>query len=354
MLKSDIMKDMELTPSPAGTPQGGVISPMLANVALTSLDNEIKRKYATRKGMNPIVRYADDFVITAISRNHAEHIKSHIKAFLKAEIGLQLSDEKTHITEISEGFNFLGFNYRKYGEKLLIKPAKDNVLKVRRNIRETFKTTDSLVGLISKLNPIITGWGNYYRHVISKSIFGIIDQEVYEMTMTWLRNKHGRKSAIQMRRYFRTVGKDTINLHDEDTGITLLKMKKIPIKRFVKVKDGMRVYDSNAIEYWKKREYTNARNSIYGSYNLTTLFRQQKGRCGYCSQPITDEQVREATIHTHHLRPRSEGGDDKLGNLKLVHAKCHISLHSQVSRNDMARYISNGIDYLRLIKPAKR
>ena len=102
MLKSDIMKDMELTPSPVGTPQGGVISPMLANVALTSLDNEILRNYATRKGMNPIVRYADDFIVIAESKEKAQTIKEHIKPFLYKTAGLELSDEKTHITEISK------------------------------------------------------------------------------------------------------------------------------------------------------------------------------------------------------------------------------------------------------------
>lgn len=100
-----------------------------------------------------------------------------------------------------------------------------------------------------------TGWRNYYRHVVSKHTFNRIDQEAHKMTTTWLRKKHGRIPAMKTRKYFKTVGKDLNNLYDEETGVLLLKMKKIPINRFVKVRKGMRVYDSDAIEYWNKREY---------------------------------------------------------------------------------------------------
>jgi RNA-directed DNA polymerase len=108
----------------------------------------------------------------------------------------------------------------------------------------------------------------------------------------------------------------------------------------------------NARAYWDKREYINARNSINGSSILTKLFRMQKGRCEYCSQSITDTQVRETTIHKHHLKPRSEGGDWKSGNLRLLHTECHRTLHGTYSRKEMASLISKGIDYLRLMKPA--
>ena len=126
MLEAGIMHNLDLTPSLQGTPQGGVISPMLANVALTTLDMEVMKVFGKRD-MNPIVRYADDFVIVAQSESHANKIKSHIKEHLKTKVGLQLSDKKTHITEISKGFNFLGFNIRKYDNKLLIKPSRENV-----------------------------------------------------------------------------------------------------------------------------------------------------------------------------------------------------------------------------------
>ena len=149
------MRTYHLILQSEGTPQGGVISPMLANVALSCLDEEVMDRYG-KEGMNPIVRYADDFVITAISETHAESIKADIGKYLKDRIGLTLSDEKTSITEISNGFDFLGFNFRKYGEKLLIKPSKNNVRNVLSKIKDVFdSTTSTTMIIITRLNPII-------------------------------------------------------------------------------------------------------------------------------------------------------------------------------------------------------
>ena len=351
MLKADIMKDLSLTPSHEGTPQGGVISPILANVALTALDEEVMERFGTK--MNPIVRYADDFVIVALSESHANDIKSHIKGHLKA-IGLTLSDEKTHITEISKGFDFLGFNIRKYHDKLLIKPSTENVQRVLSKMRLIVKTSSHLTttALISKLNPIIRGWGNYYRFVISSRIFTHIDDKVWEMIRQWVRAKHTRLSPNLKERYFGRVRVSQWVLRDKDTDAYLHKMKSIRIKRFVKVRNDKRVYDANDIKYWQRREYQNALNSIYGSMTHTKLFKKQKGRCEWCNQPITDEQLKASTIHLHHVRPRSEGGDNKLGNLRLVHTECHTTLHSQFSRKEMTDFTSTGIDYLRLMNPA--
>ena len=127
-------------------------------------------------------------------------------------------------------------------------------------------------------------------------------------------------------------------------------MGSIPIKRFVKVRQDMRVFDENARGYWENREYRNAKDSIYGSAILTQLFRRQKGKCSYCKQPITDKQVRDTAIEKHHLKPRSEGGNWKLGNLRLLHAECHHSIHTMYSRKEMADFINKGIDYLSFMR----
>ena len=338
------MRDLSLTPSVKGTPQGGVISPMLANVALTCIDEEVRDRYELR-GMNPIVRYADDFVITAKSEKEAENIKLHIGEYLKSEVGLTLSDEKTHITEISEGFDFLGFNFRKYGNKLMIKPSRKNVRGVRRKVQDILNSTNKTVTIIKKLNPIIIGWGNYYHHVVSKQTYSQIDREMWDMIARWIKKKHPNSPKIQ-ERYFKSIKGDNWIFFDKETNVTLSKMAKIPIKRFIKVRSDMRVFDGNASEYWKRREYMNAKDSINRSDITTKLFRRQKGQCVYCKQPITDEQVRESAIHKHHLKPRSEGGDCKLGNLRLIHVECHHSLHGLYSRKEMADFINKGIDYL--------
>ena len=342
MLQAGIMENLSLSPSDEGTPQGGVISPMLANVALSCLDKEVMDRYG-KEGMNPIVRYADDFVITAISENHAESIKGGIGEYLNKQIGLTLSDEKTSITEISNGFDFLGFNFRKYdNNKLLIKPSKNNVRNVLSKIKDVFDSTTSTTMIITKLNPILTGWGNYYRHVVSKKVLYYIDDRIWKMTRNWLQHKYGRNYEER-----HIIGK---RLFDSKSNTPLTRMASTPIKRFIKVRQDMRVFDEQAKGYWEKREYMNAKDSIYGSVTLTRLFQRQKGRCPFCELLLSDEQVRSRTIERHHMKPRSEGGDNKLGNLRLVHAECHHSLHGIYSRKEMADLVDKSIDYVRLIR----
>ena len=239
-----------------GTPQGGVISPMLANVALTCLDERVNSMH---KRTNPIVRYADDFVIIAKDEKTALAWKEEIKHYLKSEVGLELSEEKTSITEISEGLDFLGFNVRKYDEKLLIKPAKENIKGFRQEIRETVKESQNLTGrsLITKLNPKINGWGNYYRHVVSKETFGKQDNYLFRHTHKWVKRKHlNRTKKWLVKRYYKIEEGDTWNLKDDTLNLT--KMSNIPIKRFVKVRSDVRVYNMNDSEYWHKREFINA------------------------------------------------------------------------------------------------
>ena len=138
--------------------------------------------------------------------------------------------------------------------------------------------------------------------------------------------------------------------YDRNTENQLIKMSKIPIVRHVKVRRDVRIYDSKATEYWDEREISKTRNSIYGSVSLERLFKRQKGKCSYCKGLFNQEDVQESTIHKHHLKPRSAGGDWKLSNLRLLHTECHISLHGLFSRKEMAKYSDNGIDYLKLMK----
>jgi RNA-directed DNA polymerase len=332
-----------------GTPQGGIISPMLANVALTCLDEKVN---STHKRINPIVRYADDFIIVAKDKETAIALKESIQQHLKSEVGLELSEEKTSITEISKGFDFLGFNIRKYDEKLLIKPSKDNILGFRQGIRETAKVSQNLTGksLIMKLNPKITGWGNYYRHVVSKETFNKQDDYLFKRTYKWVERKHLNNSKKGLvKRYYKTEEGGIWNLKDDT--IKLAKMSDIPIKRFIKVRSDMRVYNMNDSEYWHKREFINAIHSIHNSYEYTRLFKIQKGRCEYCDQSITNKDIQSYNIHRHHLKPKSSNGVDQLSNLKLLHKECHRELHGKLSKKDMAKLLDKGIDYVRLLNP---
>ena len=360
-LKADIMEESRLSTSEEGTPQGGIISPMLANVALTCLDEEILakygRRYTSQPSQNPMVRYADDFVVVARSQDEAERIKSHIKRLLKDKAGLNLSDEKTRITEISKGFDFLGFNLRRYGrqDKLLIKPSKDNILKVNQKLKDIFHehSDDTPNLLIRRLNQITRGWGNYYRHVVSKLTFEKIDSYTWLLTKRWTKRRHPNQSAkFWVTKYFTYVRRDKWVLYDENTKAKQYKLQWIPIQRFIKVRAIMRVYDVRAKEYWDRREYLKAQDAIIGSVTLRKLHQGQKGKCSYCNHPITQEQVRDTAIHQHHLKPRSEGGDWKLNNLRLLHTDCHTTLHGLLSRKEMADFVDKGIDYLRLMRPA--
>ena len=321
-----------------GTPQGGIISPMLSNVALTCLDREVDRLSKDR--MNPIVRYADDFIIVSKSREHAIAMKETITEYLKSKTGLELSTDKTHITEISEGFDFLGFNIRKYANnKLLIKPTKDSIKDIRQKIKETVAGNLNATGayLIRKLNPILNGWANYYRHVVSKDIFSLTDSYVYNRISKWTIRKHQRRSKKwSVHRYFETVRDSKWNFSDK--GLMLSRIDKIPIKRYVKVRSDVRLYSEKDKDYWERREFVNAMDSIYNSFELTKLFRQQKGICEYCQTSITQEDIQSGNIHKHHLLPKSENGTDKLCNLKLLHLECHKELHHRFSRKEMASY----------------
>ena len=349
MLKSGVMENDLLSTTPGGIPQDGIIGPMLANVALNCLDYEMEKAFSGTQS-NPIVRYADDFIVVAKSRLEAEAIKRHIKDFLKDKVGLELSDRKTHITHIDDGFDFLGFNFRAYKEKLLIKPSKDNVNLLKQKIKRTVRECTSAVSLITTLNPILTGWGNYYRHVASKATFKGIDNFLWKQIWRWIAKKHPtRTKKYRKSRYFDEHGTRRWQFMDRDTNLRIVFMKHIPIKRFVQVKGGQRVFDADAKDYWQKREHINAKNSIYAETAILTLFGKQKGRCEYCHKNITQDDVQNRQIHKHHFVPRCEGGQKGLGNLRLLHRECHTKLHSQVSRKDMARFARNGIDYLRIL-----
>jgi RNA-directed DNA polymerase len=266
MLKSEIFHNGEVYDSETGTPQGGVISPMLANVALTSLD-DFSKKFNKRS--NPIIRYADDFIITVKSEKQGKDVKQEIADFLKEKIGLTLSEQKTHITHIRKGFDFLGFNVRKYqthntrtGEKLLIKPEKERVNSALREWSELIKTNIHAKPhiLIKLLRPKVLGWAMYYRFAVSQRIFSKVDYTLWCKLHKWTKRRHPNKSKEWLieKYFYYPKGNKTQIFYDEDTGERMPQIAELPIKRFVKVKEGKRVYnnDPDTIEYWKKREYT--------------------------------------------------------------------------------------------------
>lgn len=203
----------------AGTPQGGIISPTLANLTLDGLEVLLAKKFPRRqeKGrwIHPkvhLVRYADDFIITGNSQSLlVNEVQPLVVEFLR-ERGLELSAAKTHVTRIQDGFDFLGQHLRKYGDKLLVTPSQKNtqafLTKVQGVIEKNKSATQEQ--LIVLLNPIIRGWTNYHRHCVASRAFSRMDFEIWRKLWRWSRRRHPSKGAGWVKaRYFHVIGSRT-------------------------------------------------------------------------------------------------------------------------------------------------
>jgi RNA-directed DNA polymerase len=320
-----------------GTPQGSPVSPVLANLALDGLEAAILGQFPERlKRQRKIhfIRFADDFVVIGSSKELlGTDIKPRIETFL-AERGLTLSVEKTKITDIEEGFDFLGQNVRKYDGKLLIKPAKKSTKAILLKIRTIIKRHQYLSAgqLIAKLNPILRGWANFHRHVVSKKSFVNLDNQVYQALWRWAKRRHHNKSNRWIyAKYFhpkheRCSGFYGVHKQKDGSQRTrqLVKMADIPIKRHIKVKATANPFDPEWEQYFEKRLDVKMTAHWRGQRSLLHLWRSQEGRCPICRGEITKETGWE----NHHLRYRVNGGPDTVDNRVLLHPTCHKQVHS--------------------------
>lgn len=220
-LKCGFVFNKQLFPTEEGTPQGGIISPTLANMTLDGLQAMLETRfqridlYGPRRTYYPkvhLIRYADDFIVTAQRRDMLEQeVMPMIKEFLQAR-GLTLSEEKTKITHIEDGFDFLGFNIRKYKGKLLIMPSKESQKRFQQKVNEIVNSHKTIPqeSLIRLLNPVITGWANYYQHVVSGRIFQKMDFHVYQKLLQWSLRRHpAKREMVGSRKVFpQTPGQD--------------------------------------------------------------------------------------------------------------------------------------------------
>jgi len=261
-LAAGYMEEGTLYPTAKGTPQGGIASPTLANMTLDGLEDVAKRAVPKGQKVN-VVKYADDFIITGASKELLEEkVKPAVAAFLW-ERGLELSPEKTNITHIEVGFDFLGFNVRKYNGKLLIKPEKGSVKAFLAEIRGLIKAraTAKAEVLIRQLNPKIRGWANYYRHVVSQRTFDHVDYQVSQALWSWIRRRHPNKSVKwKQKRYFRSHGDRhwvfsalIHNTQGETVPLDLFQTASIPITRHVKIRADATPYDPTFSDYLASR-----------------------------------------------------------------------------------------------------
>ncbi|MBH8592435.1 group II intron reverse transcriptase/maturase [Paenactinomyces guangxiensis] len=329
-LKSGYLNQQIYHPTEAGTPQGGIISPVLANMTLDGLEKRLRDRFpVTKRAKVNLIRYADDFVITGSTREILENeVKPLIEGFLK-ERGLRLSQEKTQITHIEDGFDFLGQNVCKYNGKFLIKPSKKNVKafleKVRAIIKEN-KTTKAGI-LIGLLNPVIRGWTQYHQHIASKSTFARIDHEMLHSLLRWAKRRHPNKPMQWIKKkYFKTIGGNHWVFFGEDNRkeMILLRASRFPIQRHVKVKAEANPFDPVWELYFEKRLGIKMVDNLKGKHQLLQLWKEQKGICPVCKQKIT----KLTGWHSHHIVWRSLGGSDLQENRVLLHPNCHSQVHS--------------------------
>jgi RNA-directed DNA polymerase len=266
-LKAGFIYRKQLHPTTDGTPQGGIISPVLANMALDGIEELLKDKYwknakgiptyQSNKHKVHYTRYADDFIVTADSKETLQEIQRLITEHL-AQRGLSLSEEKTLITRIDKGFDFLGWHFRRYKKLFLIKPSKASLKSISEKVRETIKDylPAKQENLIWKLNPIITGWSNYHRSISAKETFSRLDRIIFTALWTWAKRRHANKSLQWIKdQYWKSEGNRNWVFAIGKIKLKLAADTKIQRHSMIK-------FDANPYldgDYYKARE-KNARN----------------------------------------------------------------------------------------------
>lgn len=333
-LKAGVIELGHYSPTEQGTPQGGSISPVLANIALDGMEREFgaenqKGQYvspARRKGQNQgisLIRYADDLVVTAPSQAILEdYVIPKLQSFLEKR-GLQLNQAKTQIIHRTVGFNFLGFTLRYFRTQkrsiLLCVPQKEKVLAHLRQIKTILANNKqaTLENIIKILNPVIRGWANYYRYANAKRTFSYVTYHIHAKIWRWVRRRHPNKTAKWCKpRYFKRKGNRNWVLGTDQK--TLFNPMDISIEYYAKVKGYASPYDSKLKTYWRKRSQTKVLNQA-NSLNKRQLLRKQQNKCGLCGLELQPED----TYQTHHITPKAQGGTDDLVNQMLVHTHCH-------------------------------
>ena len=288
-LAAGYVESTVLYPTDEGTPQGGIISPVLANLTLDGLERVAHAAVPGRPGRSQVnvVRYADDFLITARTPELLnETIVPAVKVFL-AERGLELSEEKSKVTDIETGFDFLGANIRKYNGKLLMKPSRASVKAFLGGIRKTIRAHagGALRELIRLLNPRIRGWANYFRNIVSSRVFTQVDAAIFDAMVRWMRRRHPGKCLSWLRtRYFRSEGHRNWVITatpgkegDSASRLDLFQASSVPIRRHIKVQSAATAFDPARRDYFRTLRKTRAQAKIaehMGSFQASAAARR--------------------------------------------------------------------------------
>lgn len=301
-LSSGFIETKRLFSTEKGTPQGSPISPIICNMVLDGLEYKILEKYHKTKKQGKtyfpkvnFVRYADDFIVTGESKEILENgVLPIIREFLQ-ERGLELAEDKTTITHITEGFDFLGCNVKWYNDKLLIKPSDKNYKAVISKIRGIIKANPTLKQsyLIRKLNPIIRGWVNFHKYNVSSKIFERLDYDIWRSLWRWCKRRHPKKSHKWIaQKYFHKCDNRTWTFSEElEQGKTLrlIYATDTKITRFLKTKSDATAYDSKWDNYFAERDNKRMKRDLNGRNKLNYLYKSQKGICPKCGQRLNIE-----------------------------------------------------------------
>ena len=351
-LKSGVIDGKQLFPTEEGTPQGGVISPLLANIALHGLETLVKQfaktidmkdKDGYQRGWKikaqsiALIRYADDFVCIHEDIEVVKSCQDIISKWL-IDIGLELKPSKTKIchtlNEVDgiKGFNFLGFNIRQYpagnyrcakapngkslGFNTLITPCSEKRKVHQNKLGEVIDQhlSGKQSDLILKLNPIIRGWSNYYSHIVSQEIFGKMDYLVWQKLRRWaIRRCQKSNKHETFSKYWKTVGNDSWKFCTSE-GLKLANHSDTEISKYIKVQGSRSPYDGD-YTYWATRLGKHPEIPI----RVAKLLQRQKGKCVQCGRFFKEDDLMEID----HVEPKSKGGKDSYDNLQLLHRHCH-------------------------------
>jgi RNA-directed DNA polymerase len=336
-------KGKGFAPTDEGTPQGGVISPLLLNVALHGLEEAAGVRYEasdparTKRGCPALVVYADDMVALCHSKDEAEQVKARMAAWL-APRGLSFNEAKTRIVHLDEGFDFLGFTIRRHAGKLITRPSKAAVKRVKQRLATEMRTLrgSNAAAVLAKINPIVRGWANYYRGAASSRTFSALDHYLWQLTYKWACYSHSNKSKhwVVDRYYgqFNPASRDRWVFGDRDSGAYLLRLCWTKIVRHSLVVGTASPDDPALTDYWAKRR---GKDKPPLDRSVLILLAKQKGRCALCQDlllhadrephsPTEWEQWHRATrkaITKQHVTAR--GNPSTPDGTRLVHSHCH-------------------------------
>lgn len=347
----------EIIQTETGTPQGGVISPLLANIALHGMEEALGIKTVSTTGHNygnnkyALVRYADDFIVLSNSEQNCLEAKSILETWLK-ERGLEFAPDKIKITHLKNGFKFLGCYVKLYGvknQKLLIKPHPDKVTAFKKRIKEIWLKYKGQAPqtVIKELNPIIRGWANYYRPFVSSDVFADLDHFMWHRAWRYAKRRHPQKNHhwIAQRYFGKQEGPSKNNwrffgLTGNNIKLFLIKFSDFKIRRHIMIKNNMVPDDRSqkSIDYWGKR-MANKQFLTWGSYeSRLKLAKKQFHICPICNESLYNEEE----LHVHHIKPKKLGGADTYGNLVITHELCHRQIHSlKLTEEDIRNKIQN-------------